>query len=133
MNSGQFSISVTIRASREQIYAAYLSSRDHAAFTGSPAKIDNRVGGKFMAWDGYITGEIIELVKNRKIVQTWRTTEFQKDDADSIVEIALREGPGTTTVILTHKNLPVGARAEYKKGWKEYYFEPMKKYFTGRE
>ena len=25
--------------------------------TGSPAKVEPRVGGKFTAWDGYITGK----------------------------------------------------------------------------
>lgn len=133
MANNQFSISVTVSASPEKIYEAYLSSRDHAAFTGSAAKIDNKVGGMFMAWDGYITGKIIELVKNRKITQTWRTTEFKKDAGDSIAEIGLLGVPGGTKVTLTHKNLPEGTEAEYEKGWKEYYFAPMNEYFAQKD
>jgi activator of HSP90 ATPase len=125
----EFSISTTVDALPDKIYEAYLSGKTHAAFTGSRAKIDGSVGGSFMAWDGYITGKILELVKNEKIVQSWRTTEFEDDDADSVVEIALREEKGRTVLTLTHKSLPEGTGEEYEKGWKEFYFEPMKEYF----
>ena len=127
----QFSISATISAPPDKVYEAYLSSREHAAMTGSAAKIENKVSGRFMAWDGYITGTITELVKNRKIVQTWRTTEFEAEDPDSTLELtfdAVQDGKGTK-LVLTHKNLPEGTEAEYKQGWKDCYFEPMKEYF----
>jgi activator of HSP90 ATPase len=130
MTTGQLSISAVLCASAEKIYAAYLSSREHAAITGSPAKITPKVGGKFMAWDGYISGEIMELVPNRRIVQTWRTTEFKKDDPDSIVEIDLEERAGRTKLTLAQKNLPRGTKEEYKNGWRDYYIKPMKDYFS---
>ncbi len=127
----QLSISATISAPPDKVYEAYLSSTEHAAMTGSAAKIENRISGTFMAWDGYITGTITELVKNRKIVQAWRSTDFEADDPDSILELSfegVQDGKGTK-LVLTHKNLPEGTEEEYRQGWKEFYFEPMKEYF----
>jgi activator of HSP90 ATPase len=37
--------------------------------------------------------------------------------------------PTFTKITLIHTNLPKGTASSYKDGWKEYYFEPMKKYF----
>jgi activator of HSP90 ATPase len=96
----QLSISATLTAPPDKVYEAYLSSTEHAAMTGSAAKIENRISGTFMAWDGYITGTITELVKNRKIVQAWRTTDFEADDPDSILELSFegaQDGKGTKT------------------------------------
>jgi activator of HSP90 ATPase len=56
-------------SSPELIYRALLSSKQHSAFTGSPAKINSRVRATFSAWDGYIFGKNIELQNGKKIVQ----------------------------------------------------------------
>jgi hypothetical protein len=45
------------------VYDAFLNPKKHAAFTGSAATGSARVGGRFTAWDGYISGVHRELVK----------------------------------------------------------------------
>ncbi len=47
------------------------------------AKCSNQEGGKFTAWDGYIAGKNIQLITNKKIIQIWRTSEFNDNDEDS--------------------------------------------------
>lgn len=128
MKSRSFVITSTIVAKSSFLYRAFLDSAMHSEFTGSPATIDNRVGGTFTAWDGYISGEILELEKNRRIRQRWRTTEFSDTDEDSLLEIAFTEDAGRTTIRLTHSNLPEGTEGDYKQGWKEFYFAPLKEY-----
>jgi activator of HSP90 ATPase len=98
--------------------------------TGGAAKVSARVGGKFSAWDGYITGKNILLEENKKIVQEWRTTEFPESASSSIVEILLTEKKSGTTLTLKHHKIPYG-QPDYKAGWTKHYFEPMKKYFAG--
>jgi uncharacterized protein YndB with AHSA1/START domain len=82
-------LSIELPASPEAVYHAWLDSDKHAAFTGSPAHIDPVVGGKYEAWDGYISGVTRELQPPHRIVQTWRTTEFPKNAPDSLLEVLL--------------------------------------------
>ena len=125
-----FEISAVYPASPEMLYTAWLSSRGHSAFTGARAEILPQTGSKFTVWDGYISGENVELENFRRIVQKWRTTDFSEEDPDSRLEIrfdAVKEG---TEITIIHTGLPEGQAEEIKKGWKDYYIKPMKKYFS---
>lgn len=115
--------------SAERIYYAWMDSKSHSAFTGSSAQIDNRVGGLFTAWDGYISGQTLEMQPFRRIVQNWRTTEFPDDSPDSRLEIIIVEVAGGTKVELRHSNIPSGQGENYRQGWEEFYFKPMREYF----
>lgn len=126
----EFRIEVKFNVSPEVIYKAWLNSKSHSAMTGSPASISDKPGAIFSAWDGYIEGENLELEKNRRIMQTWRTADFDKNQDDSLLEIELLPiDGGGTKLILRHSNLE-DQDMQYKKGWKDHYFEPMKKYFS---
>ena len=125
----EFTLVVTINAKAEKFYEAYLSSEGHTALTGSPARVDGTVDGDFTAWDGYIQGMFLELEKNKRIVQAWRTAEFPAEAEDSIVEILLEEDHGKTKLTLNHTNIPEGQADDYKTGWEDFYFKPMREYF----
>jgi len=96
--------------------------------TGSLARVSARVGGKFSAWEGYISGKNLKLEPGRRIVQAWRTTEFAGDDPDSEIEIKLEKAPAGTRLTLRHTNIPAG-QSDYRSGWRECYFEPMRRHF----
>ena len=124
-------LSAVITATPKEIYNAWLDSKAHSAFTGGgAAKIDPKVKGKFTAWDDYISGRNLELVPNKKIVQAWRTTEFPAKHPDSRLEVILEPSAKGTKVTFVHTDIPDGQSADYKKGWKDFYFTPMKKYFS---
>lgn len=127
MESLKMSITLPIKA--DKLYKAWLTSKDHAAFTGGGAKVSSKVGGKFTAWDGYINGKNLELKANKKIVQSWRTSEFPENAPDSTLEISFEEKNGKTKLNLYHHNLQRGDAKKYRSGWKDFYFEPMKQYF----
>ena len=126
----KFTVSDVIPATPEQIYQAWLSSKGHSAMTGSPAEVEARVKGKFTAWDGYIFGETLELKPNQRILQAWRTTEFPEGSPDSRVEILLEAVKGGTKITINHSNIPKGQAEDYKQGWQDFYFKPMKEYFS---
>lgn len=126
-----FKISIVIAAKPAAIYAAWMGTKGHAAMTGSPAKVSGRVGGKFSAWDGYIFGRTLELKPGKRIVQAWRTTEFPEDAPDSRLVVSFEETKGGTRLTLTHTGMPKDQVSDYKQGWEEFYFRPMKEYFTG--
>lgn len=122
-------ISVTLPVRPNKLYKAWLDSEKHSAFTGEKAQIERKVGSRFTAFDGYIEGENVELLFNKKIVQTWRTNEFPDDQPDSRLEINFNEVKDGTKVTIVHADLPEGDTKKYRQGWKEHYFEPMKNYF----
>ena len=125
----KFTLSDTIAATPEQIYKAWLSTDGHTKMTGSPAEVEGRVKGKFTAWDGYISGETLELKPYSRIVQAWRTTEFPEGSSDSHVEILLKSVKGGTKITIVHSNIPDGQANDYKQGWQDFYFKPMASYF----
>ena len=125
----QFTVTVEIPAAKETIYNAWLNGKEHANMTGMPATAGTKVGDAFTAHDDYISGKNIELVPFTKIVQSWRTTEFEEEDEDSVLEIRLEDKNSHTLVALTHSNLPPHG-AQYEQGWIDYYFKPMKGYFS---
>jgi uncharacterized protein YndB with AHSA1/START domain len=63
---------VDFKTTPQRIYAALLSSKDFAAFTGAPAEIDPKPGGAFSLFGGMVVGRNVELVPNQRIVQAWR-------------------------------------------------------------
>lgn len=123
-------VSAMIPASPNRIYTAWLDERQHSAFTGGKATIQPWVGGRHTAWDGYIEGTTLELDTGRRIVQSWRTTEFPIGAADSRLEVHLVPVAGGTEVKIVHTSIPAGQGDKYKKGWREYYLSPMKKFFS---
>ena len=126
----KFTLSEVIPATPAQIYKAWLSTDGHTKMTGSPAEVEVRVKGKFTAWDGYISGETLELKPYTRIVQAWRTTEFPEGGSDSRVEILLESVKSGTKVTIIHSNIPEGQADDYKHGWQDFYFKPMKDYFS---
>jgi activator of HSP90 ATPase len=129
-----FTVSDIIPARPRQIYDAWLSSDGHRAITGgAAADISSREGANFTAWDGYISGKNLKLEPGRRIVQSWRTSEFTDADPDSRIEIVLDETPDGTKLTLHHSNVPDGHTGYRDGGWQDCYFEPMKAFFAGQK
>ena len=119
-----------VPATPAEVYDAFVKPRIHAAFTGSPATGSARVGGRFTAWDGYILGVNRELVKGRRIVQDWQTTEWPDGAEPSRVEFSLKAVKGGTEIRMVHSNVPAEQAASYRQGWIDFYWDPLKAYFT---
>jgi activator of HSP90 ATPase len=75
-------------------------------------------------------GKNLTLEPGRRIVQSWRTTKFARQDPDSQIEVLLEPVVGGTRITLHHTNVPDGHAGYQDGGWREHYFEPMKRYFT---
>jgi activator of HSP90 ATPase len=129
-----FKITETFPATAKQLYEGWLDSQMHGEFTGGQAaKIDPREGGKFSVWDGYIFGKTVALEPFHRIVQSWRTTEFPTGAPDSDLEILFDDLKGKAMLTLVHTHLPPEQVEEYRQGWNDYYFKPMKNFFKSKE
>jgi len=122
-----------IPATPMEVYEAYIEEEKQTEFTGSKATSDPRVGGEFTAWDGYITGKYIELKPGKKIVQEWRSSDFPEGTLPSRFEIGLRKVKGGTELTMVHSGVPEEVAEDIAQGWRDYYWEPMKRYFKARK
>lgn len=124
----KFRISEKFPATPETLFEAWLNSELHSSMTGGKAQVSDLVGGVFTAWDGYIKGKNLELQPSMRILQSWRTTEFQDSDPNSLLEITFIHEGDDTRVTIRHSDLPEHGM-QYQQGWVDSYFTPMKVYF----
>lgn len=96
----EFEISQLIPGTPQAIYDAWLSSEGHTQMTGSPANASKTVEAEFDAWDGYIEGKNLELEPAKRILQAWRTVEFEDSDEDSRRDIILEAQSAGTLVTI---------------------------------
>jgi uncharacterized protein YndB with AHSA1/START domain len=74
-------------------------------------------------------GRNLELLPNQRIVQAWREPIWG-DGVYSIVRFELKAQGLGTRLIFDHWGFPEDRRAHLLIGWKEHYFEPMRRYFV---
>lgn len=117
--------SVTLRAGPKAVYDAFMDSRQHSKFTGSKAVMSRKVGGKFTAYDGYASGKNLELVPGKKIVQTWRASDWPKG-MSSTLTIRLQKTKAVTRLTFTQTGVPDRQVGTIKRGWIEFYWKPLK-------
>ena len=118
---------VSFKCSPAKVYDALMSSRQHAKFTGAPASISNKEGGRFSVFGDYATGKNLELIPGKKIVQTWRADNWP-EDAESIVTFEMEETKEGTKLTFTQTGVPASDHESIKQGWIDYYWNPMKEF-----
>jgi activator of HSP90 ATPase len=120
---------VRFNAKPRAIYQALMNSKKHAAFTGAPAKIEPKVGGRFSAWGPHLRGVNVDLIKNKRIVQAWRAKSWPKGHY-SIVKFDLKRAKGGTRLVFTQTGIPAKHVRDINGGWKSHYWDRLKKAFN---
>jgi len=108
-----------------QIYELWMDSKKHASFTGGTVKMGRKIGGTFTTFDGWATGENIELAPDKKIVQTWRGEDWPTGHYSTIT-IRLLPAKGGTKLLFTQTDVPTAVAKDVAEGWRQYYWGPMK-------
>ena len=117
------------KVSPKQVYEAYVDPKKHSEFTNSKATGKPVIGGKFTAWDGYISGRFLELEDGKRVVQEWTSTDFPDGYPPSRLELTFCIVPKGTEIVMVHSNVPKEIADDAADGWKEFYWDPLKKYF----
>jgi hypothetical protein len=68
-----------------------------AAITGAPVAISAEPGAPFKAFNGALTGAILQIIPRRFVLQSWRSTEFNDGDPDSTLIPRLHPGRNKRT------------------------------------
>ena len=118
---------VKFGASPKRLYETYMNAKKHAAVIGSKVSLQNKAGGSFSAF-GMLKGKFLHLVKDKMIVQTWRSYKWAKSDEDSILILRFNKVKGGGQVHLIHAHVPESDYADIQKGWPSYYWKPWRKY-----
>jgi uncharacterized protein YndB with AHSA1/START domain len=124
------SLAVQLPASPARLFRMYLDPKRHAEITGSPVKIAARAGASFSAFRGALSGTILQLVSNRLIVQSWRSSEFARRDLDSTLILTFWPEQGGGRIELTHVNVADTDFAGVSEGWSKYYWNPWRAYLA---
>ncbi len=127
-----FKQQVTFNASPEELYEQIMDAEKHGKLTGGKATMSRKVGGEFSLFDGSAYGRNIELIPGRKVVQTWRMRQdnWPEDVMSEITFDFQAAGKNKTKLIFTQRNIPTNVADEFKQGWKDYYWEPLKAIFN---
>ena len=123
-------VTSTIPVAPTTLYFAWIDSTHHSSMTGQTAKLDPVVGAKYSCCNGYVTGKLVILDLGRRIVESWRTTDFPRDSADSRVEVHFETFGMSTRILILHTEIPEGQSEKYKALWNERYIAPMRAYFS---
>lgn len=115
-----------INATPDQVFKALTNPKIIEQWSGAPATMSARKGSTFSLWDGWNYGKNLEVVRNEKLVQEWRSQEWEEP---SKVTFTLKGKGRKTEVELTHENVPDNGYKKYSDGWKEYYLGAIRKLF----
>ena len=117
-----------INASIHDVFEALMDSKKHSKFTGSKAHIGRKVGEGFSVWGGDIQGVNLEIEPDKKIVQSWRSSDWPENHF-SKVTFKFKEKNGKTRILFWQSGIPEEFVSDIEQGWKEYYWEPLKSFF----
>ena len=64
------------------------------------------------------------------MVQEWTTTDWVEGYPASKLELTFCEVPEGTEIVMVHSNVPKEQADEVAEGWTEFYWNPLKEYFS---
>jgi uncharacterized protein YndB with AHSA1/START domain len=97
-------------------------------WSGGEAIFENKEGGTFSMFDGWVTGTVTKTTEN-EMACTWTTTEWPENTKPSEVHYLLKKTPGGTLVTVNHTGLPDEDEMKaHRTGWSDFFFEPLEDY-----
>ncbi len=121
---------VFMPAEPAEIFHLLTDPTAHGAFTGTVCEGAPVEGGSYTAGSGYMSGRYETLEEGRLIVCTWQTTEWPKGYGPSRLEFVLEPVEGGCELTMTHAELPASQADDYRKGWIDFYWTPMREYLA---
>lgn len=121
----EFKKRYTLNALPHDVYNAMTNPLMIEIWTGEPVVMSTVPGSVFEIWDGAITGENVEFIEDKLIVQKW----FFGEEEDSIVTIKLFPDRKGTQVELHQTNIPEKAFNNMVDGWDTDYFGNLRQLY----
>lgn len=119
---------VILPAPPEKLIDMYLDADIHRDFTRSPVVISDETGARFEAFDGQISGTILQVIRPTLIVQKWRSVNFKPGDADSTLILSFTPQGDNGRIDLIHLDVPAYEHDAVSEGWGKHYWKPWRTY-----
>jgi len=119
-------LAASLPAPPDRLFDMYLDADEHSAFTGAPATISAEPGTPFSAFDGTLTGTILQVVPKRLIVQSWRSPYWNDTDLDSTLILTFLPEKDGGRIELVQANVADQDFAGVSQGWEKYYWTPWR-------
>jgi activator of HSP90 ATPase len=120
------------KTSPKTLYDLYMNAKKHTMIAGGPVTISAKEGAPFSAHGDYIIGTNLKLVRDKLIVQTWRASNWDMSDSDSIFMILLEPKGKDVVMHAVHANVPDAHFTSIDKGWFDHYWNPWKQFLSGK-
>jgi activator of HSP90 ATPase len=124
--------SVILPAPASLLFDMYMDASQHSAFTGQPVTIGEQPGDAFRAFGDMLSGTILQIVRPRLIVQSWRSLNFEAGDADSTLILSFEELGEQGRIDLVHLDVPQSDHAGVTEGWEKFYWKPWRDYLNAQ-
>jgi uncharacterized protein YndB with AHSA1/START domain len=121
---------VVLPASAERLFEMYSDPSTHQAITGASVDIGDERGSKFKAFDGALTGTMLEMVRPRLIVHLWRSNPFKAEDPGSTLILSFTPEKDKGRIDLIHLDVPDHDYDGVTQGWDKYYWAPGRAYLA---
>jgi uncharacterized protein YndB with AHSA1/START domain len=120
---------VTFRASPHDVYEALMDAEKHSQFTGAEASVNREKGSAFTAYDSALTGTVLELVPDIRIVLSWRASdESWPQDHYSTATFSLEAMDGGTGLTFLQTGVPEQSFSDINQGWQTYYWSKLEQF-----
>jgi activator of HSP90 ATPase len=116
---------ISVSAEPEDVYACLTNPFTIELWSDMPAKMEAKTGTEFEMFEGDITGKILELDPNKKVVQQWY---FGDQKEPSIVTFKIHPDKMKVSLELRHTNIPDETYDEITEGWKKYFLGRIKEF-----
>ncbi|KAI8076633.1 hsp90-like protein [Gilbertella persicaria] len=112
------------QTSAHELYETLTDAQRAQIWTRGHVKLEKQVGSKFEFFNGNVTGEIQELIPDKKIVQTWRLRSWPAGHFSKVI-LEFVEGTDSVTLKITQTGVPVGEEDLTQTNWNGYYWRAI--------
>ncbi|MGD0341072.1 MAG: SRPBCC domain-containing protein [Bacteroidales bacterium] len=116
-----------INAEPSDVYSALTNPYTIELWSGYPAIMKEEPGTEFSLWEGDISGQNLEFVHDKKVVQEWY---FDDQPEKSVVTMTIQPDNEDTLLTVEHTNIPDKDFADIAEGWREYYIGAIVNFFN---
>ncbi|XP_078001248.1 activator of 90 kDa heat shock protein ATPase homolog 1-like [Glandiceps talaboti] len=128
INTSKIKEKQDFKCEASDLYDALTNVQKVQAFMRARAEMEVEPEGRFSLLDGNITGQYVELVPNKKIVQRWRYKSWPEEHY-STVTMEMEEKSDHTELVLTQTGVPDNELDRTKEGWSRYYWQSINSTF----
>ena len=109
----------------QDVYACLTNPFTIELWSDMKATVEAKPGTEFEIFDGSISGRMLEVEPDKKVVQQWY---FGDQETPSIVTLKIHPDKGNVSLELKHTHIPDEAYDDITEGWEKYYLGRIKEF-----